>query len=100
RLIVYNARWVLDFDQYVTFQAFLRNDVAAGNASFLAPFANGMGYNFVKAKFIGPPVITLMGATWIVSGQLETTSAPIMSELIYRLGGRMSFADTIELFED
>lgn len=97
RLVTYRAKWVLDFDQYIEFKLFLNDELAAGNAYFKAPFTNGLGYGLVKARFIDPPVITTVGAAWVITAQLETTSAPIMSELVYFLGGKLSFADEISL---
>lgn len=100
KLTQYNARWILDAVQYAAFLDFMSEDLAAGIAYFRAPFANGMGYNLVKARFIIAPIAKPLGTHWVVTSRLETTSAPIISQIMFELGGKLRFEDIISLSEN
>lgn len=97
KLTNYRARWILDSVQVDLFRAFVKEQLANGLAYFMAPFANGMGATQLKARFTSPPNYTPLGAIWMVTAQLETTFAPLISKIMYELGGKLSFADTIAL---
>lgn len=97
RVVHYSAKWLLTSEQLEIFWDFVNNDLAAGNAHFKAPFANGMGFKLAKSMFMTTPVVTTQGSKFNVSGTLATSSATLMSKGIYLTGGRMSFNDVVTL---
>ncbi|MBD4206902.1 hypothetical protein GUH47_13060, partial [Xanthomonas citri pv. citri] len=90
----YTLTWVLEEGERELLEEFYRDTLIDGLAWCNAPFANGMGYTFVRAKFIEPIKYQSMGAAFQATAVLCTVDAPRVSELEYLTGGRISLEDT------
>lgn len=97
----YSCRWIFTEPERAVFEDFVRNELAGGLAYFKAPFANGSGLNNIRARFIEPPKTIPLGAlAWVVTGVLETSEAPMISEFNYRVpNGIINPADSFKLAE-
>lgn len=80
----YDFTLLLDEEELDIFEVFVHNQLADATAWFKGPFVNGLGGTMLRCKFRTAPVVTPVGAAFRVTAQLETTDAPIISELNYR----------------
>ncbi len=76
---LYQARFVFDEDQFLTFQAWFQEIGAGGAAAFLIPLRNGLGLVEQQARFAGPYEARLDGHLWRVTVSLVVRGAPMLS---------------------
>lgn len=100
RVTTYQLMWLLDEAQKDILEKYYKDDLIDGLAWCSAPFANGLGFTYVRAKFVQPLKIEAFGAAFKATAVMATVDAPKLTKLEYIVGDGMLIQDTITLTED
>lgn len=101
KVTAFSASWILTKAERDIFWSFFRNTLLDGTMTFMLPFLNGTGVNYVRCKVLSQPKETSQSSGFKISVGLTTIFAPALtqSELMHAINGYLISDYAIDYFE-